>query len=221
MAAHRRSQAAYADRLIETLRPFIPAGAKTLLDIGGSTGVVAARMCQEFGLEAVILDPSVECTTTTPHVKWSRGLLEDMTGAYIREVLGTKAFDVVLMCQTVDHLWNLKAGLQTMRELIAPNGICFVDIVDFRFQYLRTDVLAKVFKIDHPYYLTESRMDEVLSEIGLEWLEKVYERDGAHVGYLCRSVPPLMPAMLDATRLMLVEFRYAEAMRRAQRTRSL
>ena len=50
-----------------------------------------------------------------------------------------------------------------MRELLADDGLLFIDIVDFRAAYLRNWSVEDAIKIDHPYYLTEPTMTAYLS----------------------------------------------------------
>src|SRR5678816_1981649 len=52
-------QREYAIERADFIRPFIAgAGARTLLDIGGSTGVVAHHFVREFGLRGTLIDPA-------------------------------------------------------------------------------------------------------------------------------------------------------------------
>src|SRR5215212_9146406 len=52
-------QREYAVERAEFIRPFITnAARKTLLDIGGSTGVVAAHFATEFALRGTLIDPA-------------------------------------------------------------------------------------------------------------------------------------------------------------------
>src|SRR5580765_5482244 len=52
-------QREYAGERADFIRPFMTGGTrKTMLDIGGSTGVVAAHVAREFGLHATVIDPA-------------------------------------------------------------------------------------------------------------------------------------------------------------------
>jgi len=178
-------QRVYAAERLEFLRPFMSRGLKTLLDIGGSTGVVAAHIAREYGLAATVIDPS------PLEVAEARRLgLETVTGLVEQHDFGGRTFDVVIVCQTVDHLLDVAGTLARIRDLIAAHGVLFVDIVDFRAAYLRNGSVEDAIKIDHPYYLTESTMTLYLRRAGFEVLRSDYAADHLHVGYACRPAAP-------------------------------
>ena len=52
-----------------------------------------------------------------------------MTG-FIEEVdLGDRQFQIVLMCQAIDHLLDIKGALEAVRRLIAADGLFFVLLI--------------------------------------------------------------------------------------------
>lgn len=174
-------QEGYAEQLAALLAPVLGAAGGTHLDVGGSTGVVARRLADEFKLDSAVLDPSPE-----ELVEASRQGLNTIQG-FVEEVLiEPGSYDVVTLCQTVDHLLDIAATLDKIRDATKPTGVLFIDIVDFRAGYLRSGNIEAVVKIDHPYYLTESTMEAYLVRHGLEPLQKDCARDRLHVGYICR-----------------------------------
>jgi hypothetical protein len=144
-------QREYAIDRAAVVRPFwTDAGLETLLDIGGSTGIVSAHFAKAFGLAATVIDPA------PLEVEHARALgLETVTGLVEAHDFGTRRFDVVLICQTIDHLLDVAGTLGRVRELLTDRGWLFVDIVDFRAAYLRQRSVEDATKIDHPYYLTQ------------------------------------------------------------------
>ncbi|MGE0316189.1 MAG: class I SAM-dependent methyltransferase [Lautropia sp.] len=200
-------QRAYARERAEFLRPHL-AGApgRTLLDIGGSTGVVAHELAREFGLEATIIDPA------PLEVAEARALgLETVTGLVEEHDFGSRRFDVVLVCQTVDHLLDIGTTLRRVRDLLTADGVLFVDIVDFRAAYLRNRSVEEAIKVDHPYYLTEATMEAYLRRCGFEVLAGDYAADHLHVGYVCRGgvVSDMLPPPASVTE-MLREVRFVQ-----------
>jgi ubiquinone/menaquinone biosynthesis C-methylase UbiE len=182
----------YAADRAEFARPFLSrAGLSTMLDIGGSTGVVAACFAQAFGLTGTLIDPA------PLEVEEARALgLETMTGLVEEFDFGGRQFDLVLICQTVDHLLDVAGTLKRVRELLTPNGYLFIDIVDFRAAYLRNWSVEDATKIDHPYYLTQDTMTAYLRRTGFESMRAAYAADHLHVSYLCRptqAVPQALP----------------------------
>ena len=203
----QEEQRTYAAERAEFLRPFLSAGLKTMLDIGGSTGVVAAHMAREFGLAGTLIDPA-----PLEVAEARRFGLETITGLVEAHDFGNRRFDVVLICQTVDHLLDIATTLRRVRELLTANGRLFIDIVDFRAAYLRGWSVEDAVKIDHPYYLTELTMTAFLSRAGFKVLRSDYAADHLHVSYVCAPAPPasgVLPAA-DDVNMLLREIRFVQ-----------
>lgn len=153
-----------------------------LLDVGGSTGVVAEHFVKRFGFHGVVLDPSAEelQEAIQKGLETKRGLIESVS-------FSGRKFQLVLLCQTVDHLLDIRSTLRKIRDCLATDGLFFVDIVDFRAGYLRNWSIEETIKIDHPFYLTQSTMEAFLNRSGLKIIRKSYASDHLHIGYLCRK----------------------------------
>mgnify|MGYP006195900629 CR=1 FL=1 len=200
-------QHVYAAERAGFLRPFVEgAGLKTMLDIGGSTGVVAHDFARAFGLDGTLVDPA------PLEVEQARRLgLETITGLVEQHDFGDRRFDLVIVCQTVDHLLDVAGTLARIRQLLTPRGLLFIDIVDFRAAYLRTWSVEDAIKIDHPYYLTQDTMEAYLRTAGFAVLRADYAADHLHVSYACRGADPGGPAPApDRVEAMLREIRFVQ-----------
>ena len=201
-------QRAYAAERAEMIRPFWQgAGLRTMLDIGGSTGVVAAQLAREFGLSATLIDPA------PLEVEQARALgIETMTGLVETHDFGPRRFDAVIVCQTVDHLLDVGGTLRRIHELLSDRGQLFIDIVDFRAAYLRNWSVEDAIKIDHPYYLTQNTMEAYLRRSGFSIVAVDYAADHLHVSYVCRRGAPTPDGLPDpaAVRDLFREIRYVQ-----------
>ena len=104
-------QHSYAEDLARLLEPWFGAArGRRLLDVGGSTGVVAEVLADRFSLEATVLDPAPDELARAA----ARGL-QTLTGS-IEDVEIAEPFDAVVLCQTVDHL--LQVGHRRRRSVI-------------------------------------------------------------------------------------------------------
>ncbi len=166
-------------------------GCKTLLDVGGSTGVVAHVMKERFDLLATVIDPA------PLEIEVARALgLKTITGFVEDYDSGGASYDFIVLCQTVDHLLDVSLSLSKIRNLLSEEGLFFVDIVDFRAAYRRGGSVEEAVKIDHPYYLTDETMRAYLARSGFDILGIDCAADHLHVGYLCkigRQVPDALP----------------------------
>jgi SAM-dependent methyltransferase len=201
-------QREYAADRAEFVRPFMEgSGLTTMLDIGGSTGVVASHFAQVFGLTGTLIDPA------PLEVQEARAFgLETITGLVEEHDFQGRRFDVVVICQTVDHLLDVAGTLKRVRELLTPNGYLFIDIVDFRAAYLRNWSVEDATKIDHPYYLTQETMTAYLKRAGFESMRLSYAADHLHISYLCRPTQVASGALPETAAVaeMFRELRYVQ-----------
>jgi SAM-dependent methyltransferase len=194
-------QEPYAERLAGILSPFL-AGRRggTILDVGGSTGVVSERVGHRLGMGALVLDPAPDEVERAR----ARGL-EGAVGTIEEWDAAGRRFDLVLLCQTIDHLLDVAGALARIRGAIADDGIFFVDVVDFRAAYLRNRSVEAATKIDHAYSLTEPTAEAFLARAGFEVLHTDHAPDRLHVGYVCRPADPApdaLPAPETVSRLL-------------------
>lgn len=173
------SQRLYARWLGGFLEPFVASISRTLLDIGGSTGVVAEALCEKFGLDGTVLDPAAN---ELKHTKLEAAPM------MFEDYHTDRTFDLVTICQTIDHFRDPMSALKKAWGLLSPRGRLFVDAVDFRATYLRRGSVRQAIKIDHPVYLTEATMERMLRLRKFRVLRKVYAPDYLHTGYVCEKV---------------------------------
>lgn len=169
-----------------------------MLDIGGSTGIVAIALAERFGLRATVLDPAAD------ELDWAEKAGVETVAGFVEDYEpGDRRFDLIVMCQTVDHLADVSGTLRKIASLLSPRGLFFVDIVDFRAAYLRNRGPSGAVKIDHPYYLTEVTMEVMLANAGFRIEKKSFAADGLHIGYVCSdggSVGSALPDPEDVRR---------------------
>ena len=187
-----QDQLVYTDALARLLAPHLEhlRGAR-LLDVGGSTGVVSARLAELVDVRPLVIDPAPDEVERAR----DRGLDAVVGTMETFESEGGEQFGVTLICQTIDHLLDVRGSLDAVRRTITADGILFVDIVDFRAAYLRARSIEAATKIDHPYSLTEATAEAFLARSGFRILEKDYAADHLHVGYVCAPDDPSPDAL--------------------------
>ena len=202
----QNEQQVYAAERGDVLAPFVyERGYQTMLDIGGSTGVVAHAWASRFGLTATVIDPA-PLEIAEAHKLG----LETVTGFIERYQPGSRSFDVVALNQTVDHLLDIAASLAAIRRVIAQTGLFVVDIVDFRAAYLRNWSVEEAIKIDHPFYLTDDTMRAYLRRAGFDVLRTDFAADHLHIGYVCAPAAPTVIALpsVEAVSAFFRELRF-------------
>lgn len=178
----QEDQKKYAHELGEFVAPFLTGRrGESFLDVGGSTGIIALYLSELFGLNPTIIDPAPDEIEEADKygLNTITALIEDWDPA-------GQQFDVVGMFQTIDHLLDVHKTLVKIRQIIKPDGLFVVDIVDFRIAYLKNRSLELATKIDHPYGLTESTMEAFLARTGFSIQRRAYSADGHLVAYVCK-----------------------------------
>jgi SAM-dependent methyltransferase len=173
-------QREYAEELIRLLRPHLSAHPRDLLDIGGSTGVVAKAFVDELGVGGTVLDPSPEELSVA-----AESGLEAIHGFAESFETHGRRWDVILLCQAIDHLLDVAGSLSRIWNALADDGRAFVDILDFALAIDRVGAVEDAIKIDHPYYLTDATARAYLRVAGLDVLDTRVSHDG-HRGYVLR-----------------------------------
>ncbi len=182
----------YAAGLAAFLLPLLPSSPRTILDVGGSTGVVASVLAGHVNARATVLDPSPAelAVAHAAGMETIAGLVEDFDP-------GERNWDLVLLCQTIDHLLDVRGTLAALRRMTAPGGRAFVDIVDVDVLVGRTGRIQRAVKIDHPYYLTRPTAVALFTLTGFTIVAERITDDG-HRGFVLARGPvgePNWPAL--------------------------
>jgi SAM-dependent methyltransferase len=183
----QEEQREYARDLVAFLREALREPPRTVLDVGGSTGVVAAAVRDAFGAAATVLDPAPD------ELAVAAGLgMETIAGFAEDADYGGRSFDLVLLCQTIDHLLDVRSTLGAIRGVLAPGGHAYVDVLDVSFMLRRRGSIEGAVKVDHPYYLTRTAALGFFAAVGLAPVEERMSDDG-HWGFLLRAAEPTEP----------------------------
>lgn len=157
-----KEQVVYAQRLERAFQ--VPMGA-TVLDVGGGNGTVSKWLsCAKSQANPTILDPSGE---PAPGCEVIHGMAEDLPAG--------RTWDLILLCQTIDHLLDPAAVLTKLRAALAPGGVMWVDALDYD--------ITRELKIDHPHNFTAKSLGRILDRTG--WQTLSCSRWNRHVGFVC------------------------------------
>jgi 2-polyprenyl-3-methyl-5-hydroxy-6-metoxy-1,4-benzoquinol methylase len=180
-------QRGYAAELVAFLRKSLPRPPETVLDMGGSTGVVASAVSAAFGSKATVLDPAPAELEVA-----ARAGMETIAGFAEDFEPGGRIWDLVLLCQTIDHLLDVSATVSSLARMVARDGHAFVDVLDVLLIARREGSVEGAVKIDHPYYLTAATARAYFDQAGLEVAAERLSDDG-HRGFVLRPTEPHEP----------------------------
>jgi SAM-dependent methyltransferase len=183
----QEDQRGYAADLTRFLENHLPSEPATVLDVGGSTGVVASAVRDAFGAAPTVLDVASDelAVAAQNGVETIDCFAEDYEP-------GERRWDLVLLCQTIDHLLDVASTLGSIRKLLAPERFAFVDVLDYGFVSERQGCVEGAVKIDHPFYLTRSTARGFFDLAGLHVAAERLSDDG-HWGFLLTPGEPREP----------------------------
>lgn len=152
----------YAAWLTDFLHPHVT-GVQHGVDLGGSTGIIASTVRQALGGEWLVVDPSPDEVA----VATRQGLSAEVGVAETWDP-GGRRFDLILICRSIDHCLSVTTALTRAREALHPDGLLFVDVVDFgSLATIRPDY-RKCLKVDHPFYLSDETMRAYFAKVGFD-----------------------------------------------------
>jgi SAM-dependent methyltransferase len=179
-------QAAYARHLARFLDRRLPAqGGVRLLDIGGSSGEVARELAAQFGISGTVLDPSREEIEAARR----QGLHGVVGSAETWET--EERFDLVLLCRTVEHLYDLRATMAKIRRYLTPGGLLYCDFLDYLELCRITGAPQTVSKVDHCYWLTLPTAPAIFRAMGFEIVSFHIVPKPQFIGCLLRQCEPV------------------------------
>ncbi len=180
-------QRGYAEELVAFLRQTLPRMPATALDVGGSTGIVAAAVRDAFGTQATVLDPAPDelAVAAANGMETVAGFAEDFDP-------GARRWDLVLLCQTIDHLLDIRATLASLRRLTADDGHAFVDVLDLMIAARKQGSVEGAVKIDHPYSLTRETALAFFEQAGFSPVAERLSADG-HWGFVLAAAEASEP----------------------------
>lgn len=163
------------------LRPHVPEGG-SILDLGGGTGALAARLADALSAGAVVLDPSPEMLARMkphPHVEARLGVAERMPFA-------NASFDAVVISDAFHHFPDQDGAAREMARVVRPGG--GVLVLEFDPRGLMRPIVAAEKLLGEPgAFLTP---DEMCAFMATRGISGRCEKTGSIGYYFLGEVPP-------------------------------
>jgi SAM-dependent methyltransferase len=178
-------QVSYGKNLTSLLSGFVPRRRDgKLLDVGGSAGIVARQFVREFGLQGTVLDPATE------EVAAARAAGLDAVVGSVEDWQTSDTFDLILLCRSIEHMFDLRLALTRIRSLLKPDGLFFCDIADFMEMCRMVGAPETFTKVDHCYWLTQTTALNIFRAVGFELVSMSIVSGYGYVGFLLRPCDP-------------------------------
>lgn len=145
------------------LRPYVAPGGR-LLDVGGGTGALAARLSTALEINVTVLDPTPEMLAYVPGA------------ANVTAVLGTAeempfdehAFDALIVTDAFHHFRDQPAAVREFARVVRPGGGIVVLDLDPTGWIMRAIALGEKLLGEPGAFFTPREMCAFMAEHGIE-----------------------------------------------------
>ena len=152
-----------ADALARTLQPYVPAGGR-LLDLGGGTGALAARLAERLRAAVTVLDAS-------PHMlRHAEGLpgVTPVGGDAEAMPFADDAFDAVLVSDAFHHFGAPPTAAREMARVVRPGGGVVVLEPDPALWAVRLVAAAECLAGEPGHFMKPRVFEELMRDVGVE-----------------------------------------------------
>lgn len=152
-----------ADDLARTLEPYVPAGGR-LLDVGGGTGALAARLAERLRAAVTVLDAS-------PHMlRHAEGLpgVTPVGGDAEAMPFADDAFDAVLVSDAFHHFGAPPVAAREMARVVRPGGGVVVLEPDPAIWAVRLVAAAECLAGEPGHFMKPRVFEELMRSVGVE-----------------------------------------------------
>lgn len=162
-------QRIYGGSLAHIVASRLPA-VRSVLDVGGSTGIVGRAFRARWGCDVTVVDPSA--------VELARAEGCQQIHASAEAVETFPAVDLALLCRTVDHLLD---PMGVLTRLARTSARLIVDAM-----HVEGWPASARYKIDHPYAFTAETFAAMVTASGWDIVQTWWRGGTRYVGHLCR-----------------------------------
>lgn len=158
--AKNRSLGYESDNAVKFLSEHMPNDLEieNMLDVGGSTGIFAEKICKTLGCKGVVVDPNAG------ELKEALGRkLSTCCCQFSGYVTGSR-YDLISMLRTVEHLSDISKALEKASQLLTKKGVFLIDIVNHTWLMKMFKEKNLCTKIDHVYQLTDDTICQFLNK---------------------------------------------------------
>jgi SAM-dependent methyltransferase len=165
-------QRIHGSKILSFCNDFVKTGDK-VLDIGCAYGGILyifqkSKDCVVYGIE-----PNIE------HANYVRNNLKiDIETNYFENSEYPKeSFDLIILTQTLNHLYNPVVCLERIREILKPDGKLFIEVQNYPEMVKRG---WNPTQVDHIYYFTPETLECMVRKVGFEPLNIEVDTKRSH-----------------------------------------
>lgn len=151
----------------------------SILDIGGSTGIIADEVRKTHnGCDVTVVDPN-ERELAKARARGFRTINSSVERYEIKK----GEYDLVLMCRAIDHVVEPLKVAQKISEAIDGAGLCYMDHCDWLL-VARSEGFTSSLHVDHPSNFTRESFGRLLENAQLAPISEYIPPNSSCYGHL-------------------------------------
>lgn len=139
----------------------------SIVDIGCSNGGLLNAL-KKIGFTNLLgIDPSPACAVTAKKLYG----IDVLTGNLFSAHPEIPSKDVVSLGAVLEHVRDIRGALTTVRSLLKPGGLLYVEVPDVTHFSCTTDAPFQEFSVEHINYFSIQSLNNVMARMGFKTLE--------------------------------------------------
>lgn len=152
------------ETIADRLRDSLTEGCECVLDVGGGTGALAARLADALDAEVTLLDPTPEMVRYVPvrnDVKVVLGSAEDMP-------FDDDAFDALVTSDALHHFRDVETSAAEIARVVRPGGVVQIIELDPSRLFIKVLAFGERLLREPAHFLTPDELVELMRRHGVE-----------------------------------------------------
>lgn len=152
------------DSIVQQVKPYLANEDSYILDVGCATGGLLATF-QKNGYRNVLgFDPSPSCSRTALRLYGIQ-----VENRPVSEISDFEAkFDLVIFNSVLEHIRDISESLKTMRNLLKPGGLIWIEVPDITRFAEYTSVAFQQFSMEHINFFSSVSLTNLMQRNGFE-----------------------------------------------------
>lgn len=146
------------------LRAAVTDECRCVLDVGGGTGALAARLADELDVRVTVLDPTPEMVAYAPE----RDDVQVVIGTAEAMPFEDASFDAIVITDAMHHFRDLEASTAEVARVVRPGGVVQVIELDPSRWAIKFIALGERLLREPAAFLTPAELVEMMARHGIE-----------------------------------------------------
>lgn len=127
-----------------------------VLDLGCANGGLLSAFKNLGYTRLTGVDPSPACAAATARLG-----VEGLTGSLFAPPVNGRKFKAVILCHVLEHIRDIQAAVDVLRDLVAPGGLLYIEVPDASRYGRCSDEPFQDFNVEHINHFTHASLNNL------------------------------------------------------------